>query len=64
MKKPTLHGFTREIVAISFDENGKRIERDWDLISEEEKQEISKRVSERMIRSAGFEAVEQKWAAK
>ncbi len=64
MKKPTLHGFTREIVAISFDENGKRIERDWDLISEEEKQEISKRVSERMIRSAGFEPVEQKWAAK
>lgn len=37
MKKPALHGFTREIIAVSFDENGKRIERDWDLIPEEEK---------------------------
>lgn len=35
MKKPTLHGFTRDIIAVSFDEKGNRIEREWDLIPEE-----------------------------
>ena len=54
-----LHGFTREIIAVSFDENGKRIERDCDLIPEEEKQEIRRRTSERMIRAAGYVPVEK-----
>ena len=60
MKKPTLHGFTREIIAVSFDENGNRIERDWDLIPEEEKQEIRRRTTERMIRAAGYVLVEKR----
>ena len=64
MKKPTLHGFTREIIAVSFDENGNRIERDWDLIPEEEKQEIRRRTSARMMKAAGYELVEKERAAK
>ena len=64
MKKPTLHGFTREIIAVSFDENGNRIERDWDLIPEEEKQEIRRRTSERMIKAAGYVPVGEERAAK
>ena len=64
MKKPTLHGFTREIIAVSFDENGNRIERDWDLIPEEEKQEIRRRNSDRMMRAAGYVLAEEERAAK
>ena len=60
MKKPTLHGFTRDIIAVSFDEKGNRIEREWDLIPEEKKQEIKRRTSERMIRAAGYRLVENK----
>ena len=64
MKKPTLHGFTREIVAVSFDEKGNRTERDWDTIPDKEKQEIRERNSERMFKAAGYKLAERAWAAR
>lgn len=41
MRKPLSDGFTREIIAVSFDENGNRIERDFDTISEDEKRKCA-----------------------
>ncbi len=46
--------WTREIIAVHFDEEGKRTERDFDLIPEEEKKQIRERTNARALAAAGF----------
>ena len=64
MRKPLTDGFTREIIAVSFDADGNRIERDFDLLPEEEKKRIRIQNNQRAMKAAGYVPVEQKLAAK
>ena len=56
--------WTREIIAVHFDEKGKRIERDFDLIPEEEKKAIRERTNARALAAAGFVKVENENVAE
>lgn len=64
MKKPLFDGFTREIIVVSFDENGNRVERDFDLLPEEEKNSIRKTSNKKAVMAAGYYPVSEQAAAK
>lgn len=64
MRKPLSDGFTRQIIAVSFDADGKRIERDFDTIPEDEKQEMRIRNNQRALKAAGYVKVNNDIAAK
>ena len=55
-KKPIwgIEGWTREIVMVSFDESGSRIEEDFDLLPPGIQEEIRKAVNERGLSAAGY----------
>ncbi|WP_027399077.1 hypothetical protein [Anaerovorax odorimutans] len=44
---------TAEVIIVGF-EDGKRIERNWDDIPEEEQKVISKNITERFMAAAGY----------
>ncbi|MBR4934484.1 MAG: hypothetical protein IKZ01_01285 [Anaerotignum sp.] len=64
MKKPLFDGFTREIIAVSFDKNGNRVERDFDLMPDEEKISIRKSSNRKAMLSAGYRPVTEQVAAR
>ena len=64
MRKPLTDGFTREIIAVSFDSEGNRIERDFDLMSDEEKTRLRRQNHHRSLKAAGYIKTEEKLAAK
>lgn len=51
--------WTREIIAVHFDKEGKRVERDFDLLPEEAKKEIRERTNTRALKAAGFVKVDK-----
>ena len=59
MRKPLTQGFSREIFIVSFGENGERIERDFDLLAEDEKKRIGRELNRKAMRAAGFVPVER-----
>ncbi len=54
MRKPLSDGFTRQIVAVSFDSDGKRIERDFYAMPEDEKRKIRILNNQRALKAAGY----------
>lgn len=64
MKKPLTDGFTREIIAVSFDANGNRIEQDFDLLPEEEKKRLRIKNNRRAMKAAGYVPITEALAAK
>lgn len=62
MIKPLSDGFTRQIVAVSFDSDGKRIERDFDTIPEDEKMKMRILNNQRALRAVGYVRVDEKAA--
>ncbi|MDD3393920.1 MAG: hypothetical protein PHG19_04680 [Anaerotignum sp.] len=64
MRKPLTDGFTREIIVVSFDNAGNRIERDFDLLPEEEKTRLRIQNHQRSLKAAGYVKVENGLAAK
>lgn len=62
MRKPLSDGFTRQIVEVSFDSDGKRIERDFDTISEDEKSKIRILNNQRALKAVGYARVDKKAA--
>ena len=58
MRKPLSVGFTRQIVAVSFDVDGKRIERDFDTMPEYEKRKIRILNNKRALKAAGYVKVD------
>lgn len=64
MRKPSMDDYTVEIIAVSFDETGNRIERDFNTLPEEEKQRLRLQNTRRALKAAGYVPVEQERAAK
>lgn len=64
MRKPLTDGFTREIIAVSFDSKGNRVEKDFDSFSEEEKKKIRISNNQKSLAAAGFIKVENKLTAE
>lgn len=62
MKKSLSDGFTRQIVVVSFDDYGKRIERDFDTIAEDEKMKIRILNNQRALKAVGYVRVDKKAA--
>lgn len=53
-KRPDISDYKITIIAVSFDEKGNRIERNWNDIPPEEQKEIGRRANERALRAAGY----------
>lgn len=64
MRKPSMDDYTVEIIAVSFDEDGNRIERDFNKLPEEEKQRLRLRNTRRALKAAGYVPVGEERAAK
>ena len=64
MRKPLADGFTREIYAVNYDENGNRVERDFDLMPEEEKKRLRIQNHQRSLKAAGYVQAGKKLAAE
>lgn len=60
MRKPLSDGFSRQIVAVSFDSDGKRIESDFDTMPEDEKRKIRIRNNQRALNAAGYVKINDK----
>lgn len=54
MREPLSDGFTRQIIVVSFDADGKRIETDFDTMPEDEKRKIRILNNQRALKAAGY----------
>jgi len=50
---------TVNIIMVTFDENGNRIETPWELVPDEEKFVIAQRFTDNCMRVIGYERVEE-----
>lgn len=64
MRKPLTDGFTREIFVVTFDDEGNRIERDFDLLPEEEKERLRIQNHRRALKAAGYVRVNEEPAVE
>ena len=53
-KRPDSGDYKVTIIAVSYDDHGNRIERNWTDIPPEEQKEIGRRANERALRAAGY----------